>query len=425
MKLLLSLMVLALSLFSTTAEAIEWETDANLRERYQAFKNKYTSTTSSDFAELDSRLKFDIKGRINDNLTLKFQPQVVYIYKDTSGAPSSRFKQADLYEAYLGYDREGFGLKFGRQRLVYGNQRLLGHLGWKDVSRTFDGLLGYYKKDKVKLDIFAVHPADIGSMETPVAGTNGGESLVMWKNRTLVGLYGTYNFNDSVSADLYYINWAHNEEATVAPNRSVNTYGTRIFGKKNNIDATAEFIFQGGTWATGVDQKASAMALKAGYTLDQWKTRLGIGYESGSGDDKGDPATHKDFVFPYHTNHAHYGEFDLFSLGNMSDLSFSIKTKPNDNLTLSAAYHIFKFAEKTGDWLDVVGTTVISAANPFYSFDDAGKEVDLKVVHKCDHIDGLTVALNYSLFKPGDGVKQRKGTDEKASLGYLSATYAF
>ncbi|MDQ6969711.1 MAG: alginate export family protein [Mariprofundus sp.] len=52
---------------------------------------------------------------------------------------------------------------------------------------------------------------------------------------------------------------------------------------------------------------------KAGYTFDFWKTRLGVEYDYSSGDATPTTGNHKTFVFPFHTNHAHYGEMDFFS----------------------------------------------------------------------------------------------------------------
>lgn len=62
----------------------------------------------------------------------------------------------------------------------------------------------------------------------------------------------------------------------------------------------------------GRGRTVDALAVKAGYTFDTWHTRLGVEFDYSPGDDKANPTKHKDFVFPFHTNHMHYGEMDRF-----------------------------------------------------------------------------------------------------------------
>jgi len=418
--------MLMMLLNSSLSTAATWATSADIRERYQSFNNfNFNSAVDTDKWEFDSRLYVKARGKFDHGLSMFLQPQAVYIFNHATLNGTQNFSQADLLQAYLQYDVGDFAIRLGRQQLVYGDQRLLGHLGWKDVARTFDGMKGMYHAGPVKLDVFAVHPADIVAM-TPSATAPQGKSLVTWEDRRLIGAYGTYIAAPNRGIDAYFINWHHNQHAAVGKGRNLNTFGMRLYGKWNGFDGTAEAAFQTGTWANNVSQKASAYAVKAGYTFATWKTRLGIEYDYSPGDDKADTTTHKNFVFPFHTNHMHYGEMDFFSWGNMKDLRFSMKTMPLEGLTFIGNAHLLYLAEARGDWLNVVGTGVVFAGAPGYTQTRAGTEIDLKLMYSVGAITGLKLVGLYGIFNPGGAVSERNaGNTHAAKFGYLIANYKF
>jgi len=413
--------------FSAVSFAADWTTSADLRERYQSFNNFDFNSAAVDKKgwEFDSRLYIKAKADFGNGLSVFFQPQAVSIKNQTPVNGTQNFTQTDLLQAYIQYDISDFGVRLGRQQLVYGDQRLLGHLGWKDVARTFDGVKGMYKSGDFALDVFAVHPSDIGSM-TPSTAVPQGKSLVTWEDRTLIGAYGTYNFAPKSGLDAYLINWSHNQKAAVGKGRNINTFGARLFGKSNGFDATGEAVFQTGTWSNGISQNASAYALKVGYTLDTWKTRLGVEYNYSPGDSTPNAGNHKDFVFPFHTNHAHYGEMDFFSWANMRDIHLSAKTSPAKGLTFIGNVHFLSLDKATGNWVNVVGTGNVFNGASTYTATKAGTEVDLKLVYKVAAMKGLKLVAQYGIFNPGAAVSERNaGKADSATFSYFIAQYAF
>lgn len=403
-----------------------WSTSADIRERYQNFNDyNFNSSVDNNSWEFDSRLYIKTKADLGHGITAYFQPQAILIEDHTSSRGSQTLSQADLLQAYLQYHIGAFDIRLGRQQLAYGDQRLIGRLGWKDVARTFDGGKLMYRAGRERLDIFAVHPADLTSM-TPTSTSPQGKSLVTWGDRRLIGVYNTYEIYPKNGIDVYAINWQHNQEALVGPGRNINTYGSRLFTHWNAFDLTAEAVFQRGTWTNGVAQRASAYAIKSGYTLGFWKTRLGVEYDYSPGDDKSNPAIHKDFVFPYHTNHAHYGEMDFFSWGNMRDVDLSIKTLPVTGMILIGNVHFLSLDKATGDWLNVAGTGTLFQGNSSYTQKNAGTETDLKFIYKVSSLKGLKVIGLYGVFAPGSAVSERNsGKADTATFGYLIADYNF
>ncbi len=419
---------IAMLLASSQAVADSWNASADLRERYQSFNNfdfNNAAVDSKNWA-FDSRFYLKAKRDFGNGLSVYLQPQAVLIKNNTPANGTQNLSQADLLQAYVQYDVSNFGmLRLGRQQLVYGDQRLLGHLGWKDVARTFDGIKGMYHHDAIKLDVFAVHPSDIANM-TPSTASPQGSSLITWEDRTLIGAYGTYHINPKSGVDAYLINWKHGQQAAIGKGRNLNTYGVRLFGKQSGFDATAEAVFQSGNWKTGTSQKASAYAIKAGYTLPTWKTRFGIEYDFSPGDATPGVGSHKDFVFPFHTNHAHYGEMDFFSWANMKDIRLSVKTIPTTGLVLIGNVHVLSLDKATGNWLNVVGTGNVYAGSPTYTQTKAGTEIDLKAVYKVGSVNGLKLVGQYGLFNPGAAVSERNaGKADRATFSYLIADYAF
>jgi hypothetical protein len=412
---------------ATTAHAASpWTTSADIRERYQNFNDyNFNSSVDNNRWELDSRLYIKARADFGHGVTAYVQPQAILIQDHTSSHGNQTLSQADLLQAYLQYHVGDFALRLGRQQLAYGDQRLIGRLGWKDVARTFDGGKFMYRLGHERLDVFAVHPADLTAM-TPTPTVPHGQSLVTWGDRRLVGIYNTYEIDPHNGIDVYVINWQHNQQAVVGPGRNINTYGSRLFTHWKALDLTAEAVFQRGTWSNGVAQRASAYAIKSGYTLGFWKTRLGIEYDYSPGDNKSNPAIHKDFVFPYHTNHAHYGEMDFFSWGNMKDVDLSLKTSPHAGLKLIGNVHFLSLDKATGDWLNVVGTGVVFKGNPAYTQKKAGTETDIKFIYNVAPMKGLKVIGLYGVFAPGAAVSERNnGRADTATFGYLIANYNF
>jgi hypothetical protein len=159
---------------------------------------------------------------------------------------------------------------------------------------------------------------------------------------------------------------------------------------------------------------------------ETWNTRIGAEYDYGSGDDKADAATHKTFVFPFHTNHGHYGYMDFFSWGNMKDTKLMVTTKPMDGKsTLEIAYHIFELDQAKDTWYNVVGTGTLFAAAGAKTKTDAGTELDLTVTYPYN--PALKLIAGYSYFAPGDTVKERTSntSPDNATWGFAMAVLAF
>ena len=64
----------------------------------------------------------------------------------------------DLHQAYFSVQNlfgSPFTIQIGRQELAYGNQRLIGSVGWSNIGRSFDAGVLSYRQGTSSLDVFA------------------------------------------------------------------------------------------------------------------------------------------------------------------------------------------------------------------------------------------------------------------------------
>lgn len=393
-------------------------------------------------AYVGNRVRLSASVKADDDVSALITLQDArYWAQNANNTESGREKEAvDIYEAWAQMKNIGgnnLGIKVGRQILAYGDQRLLGHLGWQDNARSSDAFKVMAGIGSVNVDLFLSKQKESMS---PSDATHDDD---------LNGIYATTNVAEGITLDVYALQWktassktttttdASGKEtsSTVAiKDKNIMTMGARVAAKLGGLDATAEYVVQSGDWADGVTHSANALAVTAGYKLDiLGGTRIGLEYDMGSGDDDTKDKKHKAFVFPFHTNHMHYGYMDYFSWGNMKDLVVKINANVTPALNVALDYHMFSLAAGQDDWLNVAGTGVFKKAVSSSTATDAGKEIDLTITYKAWalKVDDKPVAswgiqAGYSVFQPGQAAKDRSGgKSDSSNWGFVSSTLTF
>jgi hypothetical protein len=377
-----------------------WDIGVNVRVRQE-------DKDGAGFTNAGSNWDFSLRpqDRNNNHYTLtRIMPRVAYAGKwfaatvegrssyslgDERFAPAApgqglaeRDGPMDVHQAFvlIGNHKEfPVSLKLGRQELVYGDQRLLGHLRWNNNARTFDALKVRWQNALFGVDVFT-------------GGLVYNSNNHLNKSNSQDHFSGAYfNFptlakNEIVEAYLY----ARNVERGIATDaafwsnvpapfrfpgaQDLYTAGLRIKSKPlayNAWDYGVELMYQFGNRtavfpattvavalaAPRLDQRAYAAVLQGGYTWTEqaWQPRLALIYSYASGDKNSADGTSGTFQNLFATTHLHYGYMDLNSLQNLHDVRLAYTAKPKTNISLAAEVH-YQFLDRPTDfWYNVAG----------------------------------------------------------------------
>jgi len=326
-------------------------------------------------------------------------------------------------QAYIGVKNAGvrnLNLKIGRQKLVFGNQRLLGHFDWDNVGFSHDAVRADYSTAS-STHAFAWSRLNEGG---------SGKAL---DDSDLLLLYNTFKQvpNMTIEPYIYFLfdgrqstGAATTKTGRVAPDQKRWFFGTRINGKAANkmIDYTGEFVWQTGNQKDGSNTaqriNAWAMAVKGGVTLKNmmWKPRFGVEVDYASGSGAGDTGGRHTFEGLFPTNHLHYGYMDRMGWKNMVDYSPQLLVRPDKASNLKINLHILRLASTKDNWYGAnqKPQAISSATNQAASL---GKEIDIIYTRKFKE-GKFGLQVGYGHFFPGEyGARSAEGTGGSAGTG--------
>jgi Alginate export len=378
--------------------ASAWDVGVNVRYRYEG-------KDDAGFTDAGSNWDFSLRPQDDNNnhysLT-RVMPRVGYTAKAwnflAEGRSSYSFNderynatapgqglperdgEIDFHQAFLfiGNHKEfPVSLKIGRQELVYGDQRLVGHLRWNNNARTFDALKVRWQNALFGVDVFTGgvvyndhHNLNKSNSQDRFSGAYFNFPTLA-KNEIVEAYFLARNVDRGIATD----NWS----GVAAPFRfpgaqDLYTVGLRLKSKPLAYDAWdygVELMHQFGNrtavypatpvaaalLAPRLEQDAYALVLQGGYTWTEhpWQPRFGVLYSYASGDKNAADGSSETFQNLFATTHLHYGYMDLSSLQNLQDLRFVLSAKPRANISLAAEVH-FQFLDRTTDfWYNVAG----------------------------------------------------------------------
>ncbi|MBE2214873.1 MAG: alginate export family protein [Opitutaceae bacterium] len=368
----------------------------------------------------------------------------------------------DLHQAYLylGNHKEfPVSLKLGRQELVYGDQRLVGHFRWNNNARTFDAAKLRWQNPIFGVDVFTggvVYNAhdefNTANFDDLFSGAYFNFPRVSTNNTV-----EAYAFARNVDRAIVWDDWSD----VAAPFRfpapqDLYTLGLRWKSKPGAYgpwDYGFELMYQFGertavfpatppavaAVAPMLDHMAYAVVVQGGYTWTEhaWQPRLSLLYSHGSGDKSATDDESGTFQNLFPTNHLFYGYMDLSSLQNMHDLRLVYSFKPKPVVSVALEAHVQQLARTTDFWYNVAGVprNVATAANPVGSGNgyriNPGYESQLG--YEFDLVTGWAFAthsqveLGLSYFVRGEYIKQslRSVGSSDASYMYLQLTTNF
>lgn len=255
--------------------------------------------------------------------------------------------RADVRQAYirLGSEEGWWDVKAGRQRLVFGSERVVGASEWGNTARVFDAIKVAFHHKNDRLDVF--------SSSVVVNHPNQWDHHVDGSN--LHGMYGSFGS---------WIKGSKVEPYLLLRTGRVHdfTYGLRSAGKvgvKWNYETEA--LEQTG------HQWAGLVQLQRHFRECWWSPTLmaEANYASGG----------LDQLYP--TNHGIYGVADQIGRRNTKNVRGGLWIHPRKWLTLKGEGHSFWLADRHQGLYGASGGLLVAAPAGGAAFGDVGPEVDL------------------------------------------------
>ena len=410
------LLGLALLFFVPTAWAQQMpssvEIGGQIRQRTQIDDRDFNADTSPfDFHELRTRLNVGftpverVEAFVQIQDTRNFGDGV-----STLNPPDGTF---DLHQGYFKLNNlfdAPLSLKLGRQKLVYGTQRLIGGVEWSNQARTFDGGVLAYEGETASVDLFAARiPQRFDDPSGSIVSVGEGSD-------NLLGVYSTWDVSGQ-TLDVFAIldNNSRDVQGSDETTLTRFTPGVTLKGSVSQLSYTLEGIYQGGEQAGNTIQ-ASLLSAFAKYTFDASSSpSIGAGYTRLSGDD---PTDDEEGTFQtlFATNHKFYGFMDYFlgtPAAGLQDAHLKLSASLSEKISVGANIHHFMEAEGGS------GST-----------DTFGQEVDLTFSYQ--FADPVSVTVGASSFFPGDtlpssGAPDVSGgnTDDTSYWGYVMTSVNF
>ncbi|MEO6666655.1 MAG: alginate export family protein [Nitrospiria bacterium] len=413
-----------------------------VRERYEFRDNAdFNSNAADTLSFIGSRIRLHLNYEVTPDIAAFIQFQDARLF----GGEASTVSNDNLLDLHQGYvlikNLGSSSLTVGRQELFFGDQRLVGHFGWSNVGRSFDGLRVTYMAAPVRVDVWGA--------STKVYGGNTGASPVLTPTSTITAVsnndaqqfYGVYgSVKTPVAVVEPYIMYLRDTTGAATPTAITapaatgqrrTTVGLRVDGKaiSESIDFTGEGAYQLGTMeARGAspesDISAYAVALKAGYTAPIGiKPRIGVEYDRASGDGDRTDDRFETFENLFPTNHPFYGYMDYVGWRNMQAMRLSLSVKPTATSGMSLDYHRFSLAEKEDHWYAASGA-VFRTTPSGNAESDLGQEIDLVAYTMIK--EKLRVEAGYGRFFPGDYVKVNfPAATDASDFFYLQTSVSF
>jgi len=388
----------------------------------QRYADQRKSTLSRDeFLLYRSRANLDLRFSDQSHFYTEFQDAGAcgsdFSRDDlTLGAPY--WNSLDLRQAYLEWRRIGdtpLGVKLGRQRILYGDDRIWGPGEWGNVGR--------YAWDAVKL-IADIKPAQVHFLfaRRVIYDDHNWDSHD--SNLDVFGSYATLK-NLPVKLDLFWVG-KHTDSDYIEGGNTVafdtHTVGLYIDGEfRKAWDYRGTFANTFGDYNNDRVETYGANA-RIGYTFDTaWEPRVGVEYTYASGDSDPDDGVHRTFDSVFGSVAVMYGRMNLFCWMNIHDYQLSHSLKPTRKTKVSLDWHWFYLDEAKDAWYYSNGRP--QRRDPTgKAGSSVGKEVDLVLSHK--YGDHVQLQTGYAHFFPGSFL-EATGPSPDADWFFFQTLYSF
>lgn len=347
-------------------------------------RGRLEGVSGAGFSEGREDLYWLNRFRVTTRLSIKpwlsaaIQAQDARVEGRNGPAAAAPFRdQFDLRIAHIDVghiDRGSLAVRAGRQELVFGDQRLVGHAGWLNTSRSFDAIRAVYRQNvRIRIDAFA---ASVVTPEIDNFNRSGGGNYLFGAVTPLVVLP-----RGGVLEPYALIRHTRNQVSDTATvsTLTTSTTGVRLAGRlSSRTDYNVEAAIQRGS--LGADNiSAWAGHWAAGRTIlrGQVTYRAFGEYNYASGDETPGDGRRGTFDHLYPTAHDKYGLADQVGWKNIHHLRTGFEARPHAKLNVATSYHSFWVAS-TRDALYNAGGAVIARVVGGVTKRHVGHELDVQ-----------------------------------------------
>jgi hypothetical protein len=337
----------------------------------------------------------------------------------TVGPTSAPFTAGfDLRQAFVdvGAAKAPVAARLGRQEIVFGDQRLVGHAGWLNAGRTFDAARVTVRSKVAQIDLFAASVVRILDDEFDRSG-NGNRFAGAYVSSGRILPLGTAE---------PYLFWRRDvnqrsETGAFGPLGQVTT-GTRLVGKlPARLDYNVEMDLQRGS--LGPDSvRAWAGHWQVRKTLPGTKTPHVTGeYNYASGDANPSDGIRGTFDQLYPTAHDKYGLADQVGWRNIHHVRAGFDVSPIKATPIAVSYHSYWLAQAR-DALYAASGAALARVPGGAASARVGQELDVQVSRPL--FPQLALTAGYSHLFAGPFLKE--ATPGASYSGpFVMVTYVF
>lgn len=347
------------------------------------------------------------RGPVTGMLTLQDARVLGDAQTRLTGAGQATLPSFAPLEAYIDVHtrsgRRAF-LRLGRQRVTWGDGRLVGANDWSLTGRSLDAARFGVQVGDVDVEAMAVLLAAPGNAPPAVTGT---QQSTPGTGAQLYGLNAKWHILPLLQVELTGLaRIAREPEPTSLVPSDTYVMDGRISGDHRGFRYAVEAAYELGRVASyGALRDQKALALAARLSLETalpWHLTFGaeVAYATG---DNGSPTgaqTRFDPILP--DERTTLGPMSLFAWSNILTAGASVTVKPLDEVQMTAGYRFANLADQKGRWTTAALIPVgASAANTSSSL---GHEIDYAI--KVSPWKPIDFEAGYGLFLFGDGARE-------------------
>ena len=321
------------------------------------------------------------------------------------GIEVSRFQLQNLFYETGAMDLDPLGkmtMRFGRQELLYGTQRLISPLDWANTRRTFDAARVLMSNDKYNFDLFVSHPVSTQAkhFNTPLADAVFG------------GGWFTYKGIKNQTFDFYALQY---QNYRTPQHFNFTTLGNAWVGSEGNFLWDLEGGVQFGNNSNGSNHRKIFSTTGVGYKEETapWKPTLWAYFDYADGGTPVGRGNGFNQLFPL--GHKYLGFMDLYGRSNIESPNVLLTLQPTDKLKLLLWYYYFMLQRKSDSPYNVSGTA-FNGANVAGSR-SLGNELDLTAAYTIN--PRMDLLFGYSHFWSGAYYRKTPGTPFKGDADFF------